>query len=358
MIFAVLLTLDSINSDTTCHVPAGTVDVRRRGGQRASVGNNRPFGGRGPCACPLRAACLLVMLGADGTDRPGLGTLLVATQRFASPAVRWPPPSPGSWKSRARHPPERPLRRQSRADDRCRPGHRSRGGSESGPPRSDSREARAAFAAITPTARHWSGTPGCESPVREGRGHGSRTILPQVWHRLIHGRRRGRRKGRRPRRSASEDVQQNGPWPTMTETLPETPTEMPEAAQLAMALYNCASRADPNSRSESAMAAVRRFARRAGGAYREQYNRPAWCETYGHRQGELRHRRFGPVICSLQMLRRRAGPPVRVVRWAPVRVAGGGWSTWLPTPRWHRRSAAGAAGRCRTVRLPAVQGIR
>jgi sugar lactone lactonase YvrE len=40
------------------------------------------------------------------------------------------------------------------------------------------------------------------------------------------------------------------------------------------------------------------------------------------------------------------------------RVAGGGWPSWLPTPRWHRRSAAGAAGRCRTVRLPAAPGIR
>ena len=35
----------------------------------------------------------------------------------------------------------------------------------------------------------------------------------------------------------------------------------------------------------------------------------------------------------------------------------GGWPSWPPTPRWHRRSAAGAAGRCRTVRLPAAPGI-
>jgi Protein of unknown function (DUF2637) len=35
-----------------------------------------------------------------------------------------------------------------------------------------------------------------------------------------------------------------------------------------------------------------------------------------------------------------------------------GRPSWLPTPRWHRRSAAGAAGRCRTVRLPAAPGIR
>ena len=45
-------------------------------------------------------------------------------------------------------------------------------------------------------------------------------------------------------------------------------------------------------------------------------------------------------------------------QWALANSCGDGWPSWLPTPRWHRRSAAGAAGRCRTVRLPAAPGIR